>query len=47
MPHPVFGHWDGYQWMLAAGAHTARHVAQIREIQSTKGFPEFSAVPAD
>jgi hypothetical protein len=39
MPHPVFGHWDGYQWILAAGAHAARHLAQIREIRSHAAFP--------
>jgi DinB superfamily len=37
--HPLFGPWDGYQWILAAGAHTARHTAQILEVKSCAGFP--------
>ena len=24
-PHPLFGPWDGYQWLLAAASHGARH----------------------
>jgi hypothetical protein len=40
LPHPIFGPWDGYQWILATGAHTARHLAQIREIQNHEAFPE-------
>jgi len=43
LPHPIHGPWDGYQWILAAGAHTARHVAQIRETQSAQTFPLCSA----
>ena len=37
--HPVCGPWDGYQWLLAAGAHCSRHVGQIREVKEDKGFP--------
>lgn len=37
--HPIFGPWDGYQWILAAAAHTARHTAQILEVKSCAGFP--------
>jgi len=43
IPHPVLGSWDGYQWILAAAAHTARHTDQIREIKSAQGFPKSSA----
>jgi DinB superfamily len=39
IPHPIFGPWDGYQWILATGAHTARHLAQIRDIQGAEAFP--------
>jgi hypothetical protein len=38
-PHPVFGPWDGYQWILGAGAHSARHTNQILETKSHAGFP--------
>src|SRR3982751_4732949 len=43
VPHPVLGPWDGYQWILEAAAHTARHTDQIREIKSADGFPRSSA----
>ena len=38
-PHPLFGPWDGYQWLLATGSHTARHNEQIREIKDDVNFP--------
>ncbi len=31
LPHPLFGPWDGYQWILATAAHSARHTGQILE----------------
>jgi hypothetical protein len=40
LPHPAFGPWDGYQWLLAAGSHAARHTGQILEIKSHEGFPQ-------
>jgi hypothetical protein len=30
---------DGYQWILAAAAHTDRHVNQILELKTQPGFP--------
>ncbi len=39
VPHPILGPWDGYQWILAAGAHSARHTDQILEVKSYAGFP--------
>jgi hypothetical protein len=39
LPHPVFGPWDGYQWLLAAGSHTERHCEQIREVKASLLFP--------
>lgn len=42
LPHPIFGPWDGYQWLLAVGSHTQRHIAQIREVKADPMFP-----PAD
>ena len=39
MKHPVLGDLDGYQWLLAVGAHTARHTNQIAEVKSDPGFP--------
>jgi hypothetical protein len=40
LPHPIFGPWDGYQWILAAGAHLARHTSQILEVKACAGLPE-------
>jgi hypothetical protein len=30
---------DGYQWILAASAHTERHTKQILEVRADSGFP--------
>lgn len=38
-PHPLFGPWDGYQWLLAAASHSARHTGQICEIKADPDFP--------
>jgi hypothetical protein len=38
-PHPFFGPLDGYEWILLAAAHTARHTAQLLEIRASDGFP--------
>lgn len=38
-PHPIFGPWDGYQWLLATAAHTSRHTDQIRELQADQNYP--------
>jgi hypothetical protein len=37
--HPVFGPLDGYQWILAVAAHSARHTQQILEVKADPGFP--------
>jgi hypothetical protein len=34
-----FESMDGYQWALAAGAHTERHAKQILEIKADPNFP--------
>lgn len=39
LPHPIFGPWDGYQWILAAGGHSARHTGQILEVKADPNFP--------
>lgn len=39
MPHPFFGPWDGYQWLLAVASHSARHADQICELKSDPNFP--------
>lgn len=31
---------DGYQWLLFIGAHTERHLAQLREVKASAGFPK-------
>jgi hypothetical protein len=30
---------DGYQWILAAAAHTERHTKQILEVKANPEFP--------
>jgi hypothetical protein len=40
VPHPLFGPMDGYQWVLAAGAHSDRHNQQIMEVKADPGFPQ-------
>jgi DinB superfamily len=45
MPHPFFGPWDGYQWLLAVASHTARHTEQIREVKADRSFPQASTPP--
>jgi hypothetical protein len=37
--HPLIGALDGYQWLLAAAAHTARHTKQILEVKADPQFP--------
>jgi len=37
--HPVAGAIDAYQWFLFLGAHTDRHVAQLREVAADAMFP--------
>ena len=39
LPHPIFGAWDGYQWILAAAGHAARHTSQICELKADPKFP--------
>ena len=34
------GPTDGYQWLLFIGAHTERHLAQIREVKAHAQFPK-------
>jgi hypothetical protein len=31
---------DGYQWLLFIGAHTERHLGQIREVKAHGGVPK-------
>lgn len=38
-PHPLLGDFDMYQWILIAGGHEGRHIAQIGRIKATTGFP--------
>jgi uncharacterized damage-inducible protein DinB len=37
--HPAFGPLDGYQWVLAVAAHSARHTQQILEVKAAPNFP--------
>ena len=42
LPHPIMGFWDGYQWLVAVGAHGMRHTGQILEVKSAPNFPSRS-----
>ncbi len=37
--HPGFGDIDGYQWVLLAAGHGARHTKQIEEVLAAPKFP--------
>jgi hypothetical protein len=39
IPHPAFGPLDGYEWILATAAHSARHTQQILEVKADPRFP--------
>ena len=39
-PHPMFGQFDCYQWLLMIGAHGERHRAQAEEVMAEAGFPQ-------
>jgi hypothetical protein len=34
LPHPVFGVFDGVQWILFAAAHTDNHLPQVRALRA-------------
>lgn len=34
LPHPVFGVFDGVQWILFAAAHTENHLPQLRTLRA-------------
>lgn len=34
LPHPVFGVFDGVQWILFAAAHTDNHLLQLRTLRA-------------
>jgi hypothetical protein len=40
MPHPLFGPWDGYQWLLAVASHNIRHSGQICQVKAHPDFPQ-------
>jgi hypothetical protein len=41
LPHPVFGMFDGVQWVLFASAHADNHVPQLRRLGEARepGLP--------
>lgn len=39
MPHPAFGELHGGQWLEMLAGHTLRHIAQMREVMASEGFP--------
>ena len=34
------GPMDAYQWLLLLAAHSARHTAQILEVEANPGYPK-------
>lgn len=38
-PHPFFGDFDCYQWLLVIPAHCQRHTAQSEAVKSSPNFP--------
>jgi hypothetical protein len=39
LPHPILGMLNGYQWGYFVALHCRRHIAQIREIMRSPGYP--------
>jgi len=39
LPHPVFGVFDGVQWILFAAAHTENHLPQLRALRANAETP--------
>lgn len=39
LPHPVFGSFDGVQWILFSAAHTDNHIPQLRTLRL---YPELA-----
>ena len=39
-PHPAFGPLDAHQWVLLLAGHSARHTAQIEEVETAAGYPK-------
>ena len=44
LPHPVFGVFDGVQWILFAAAHTDNHLPQVRALRA---HPDVSSQGSD
>jgi hypothetical protein len=40
LDHPAMGPLDCYQWYLLIGAHTERHIDQMREVMTNPAFPK-------
>jgi hypothetical protein len=40
LPHPVFGPFDGVQWVLFLAAHTDNHVSQLARLSRTAKAPK-------
>jgi hypothetical protein len=38
--HPFFGPLDAYQWALVIAGHSDRHVAQMKEVKASEGYPK-------
>ncbi|MDX2033203.1 MAG: DinB family protein [Blastocatellia bacterium] len=38
-PHPAFGPFNAYQWMILLGEHQDRHRLQIEDVKAAAGFP--------
>jgi hypothetical protein len=42
--HPLFGHFDTYQWLLLIGAHSTRHTNQSKGVIASPNFPSAAVV---
>jgi hypothetical protein len=45
-PHPFFGDFDCYQWLLLIGAHCHRHTTQSEAVRNSSSFPNEQAITA-
>jgi hypothetical protein len=39
IPHPFYGDFDCYQWLLVIGAHCHRHTTQSEAVKTSPNFP--------
>jgi hypothetical protein len=45
LPHPLFGPFDGVQWLLFAAAHTENHAPDLRALRAHPDFAAAAGAP--